>query len=192
MTTEAAETPVAPALRAKQCERNSRRKAIEAASATVGKESAHEEPIDLMSAVLDRPNMLKAYARVRRNKGAPGVDGMTVEQLGDYLKSHWPGHHKELLEGRYIPQPVKQVEIPKPGGGKRLLWVQWKRPFTRAKNLMHLGLNEERAWTCACNQRGPWWNAGASHLNQALPTKLFNRFGLVSLMDYYHQLKRLT
>lgn len=75
---------------------------------------------------------------------------------------------------------------------RQILWVQWKRSFTRAKNLMRLGLNEERAWNSAQNGRGSWWNAGASHLNQALPMKLFSRLGLVSLVSYYHQLIRLT
>tara|TARA_R110001599_G_C12268486_1_gene661110 strand:- start:2331 stop:2528 length:198 start_codon:yes stop_codon:yes gene_type:complete len=50
----------------------------------------------------------------------------------------------------------------------------------------------ERFWYSAQNGRGRWWNAGASHLNQALPKKLFDRLGLVSLMGYYHQLIRLT
>jgi len=79
--------------------------------------------MELMSAVLDRPNMLRAYARVRRNKGAAGVDGMDVAELGDYLKAHWAEHRKELLEGRYQPQPVRKVEIPKSGGGVRQLGI---------------------------------------------------------------------
>ncbi|WP_041717972.1 hypothetical protein ACN2MM_08420 [Alkalilimnicola ehrlichii MLHE-1] len=54
------------------------------------------------------------------------------------------------------------------------------------------GLGEERAWRSATNGRGPWWNAGASHLNQALPKKHFDQLQLVSLMDHYHGLKRLT
>jgi len=466
MTTAAAETPVIPALGAKRSGRNPPGAAAEAASVTVERESTHEEPMELMSAVVDRPNMLRAYARVCRNKGAAGVDGMEVTDLGDYLKAHWTEHRKELLEGTYQPQPVRKVEIPKPGGGVRqlgiptvldrliqqalhqvlspvfepgfsessygfrpgrnagqavlkareyveagnhwvvdidleaffdrvnhdmlmarvarqvkdkrvlkmiraylnagifegglvtarregtpqggplspllsnilltdldrelekrghrfcryaddcniyvrsekagqrvlesitqylekklklrvnreksgvgsatkrkflgytmyrrkevvhlkvapavlarfkgdlkqvfrrgrgrslgriidalnpklrgwmayfrhiggtgilaeldgwirrhlrqILWCHWKRPFTRAKNLMRLGLAEVRAWTSAQNGRGPWWNAGASHLNQALPKRLFGRFGLTSLVDYYHWLKRFA
>lgn len=466
MTTEAAEGPAEPALMAKRSGRNSLSAAVEAASVTAAKEHTHEESTELMSAVLERPNMLKAYARVCRNKGAAGVDSMEVGELGDYLKAHWSEHHQELLDGVYQPQPVRQVEIPKPGGGKRqlgiptvldrliqqalhqvlsplfeagfsassygfrpgrsagqavcqardyveaghhwvvdidleaffdrvnhdmlmarvarqvkdkrvlkliraflnagvcagglvsvrqegtpqggplspllsnilltdldrelekrghrfcryaddcniyvksekagqrvldsithylektlklrvnreksgvgratkrkflgytlyrrqevvhlkiapvvlarfkgelkqifrrgrgyslgrvieelnpklrgwmayfrhigvtgllvmldkwirrhlrqILWVQWKRSFTRAKNLMRLGLGEVRAWTSAQNGRGPWWNAGSSHMNQALPKNLFGRIGLVSLMDYYLRLKRLT
>jgi RNA-directed DNA polymerase len=62
-------------------------------------------------------------------------------------------------------------------------WRQWKRPRTRAKKLMKLGIPEERAWKSAGNGRGPWWNAGASHMNQALPKLYFDRLGLVSLLN---------
>lgn len=75
---------------------------------------------------------------------------------------------------------------------RKILWRQWKRPLTRARNLLRLGLSEVRAWTSATNGRGPWWNSGASHLNQALPKKVFDRLGLVSLMDQYHRLKCLA
>ena len=75
---------------------------------------------------------------------------------------------------------------------RKILWRQWKRRFTRAKMLMRLGLSEERAWQSAGNGHGPWWNSGASHLNQALPKKVFDRIGLVSLMDQYHRLKCIT
>ena len=75
---------------------------------------------------------------------------------------------------------------------RKILWRQWKRPSTRAKTLMRLGLSEVRACTSASNGRGPWWNSGASHLNQALPKKIFDRLGLVSLMDQYHRLNSVT
>jgi group II intron reverse transcriptase/maturase len=64
-----------------------------------------------------------------------------------------------------------------------VLWRQWKRPYTRAKNLMKVGLVEERAFRSAFNQRGPWWNSGAGHMNQAFPKSFFDRLGLVSLLD---------
>ena len=70
-----------------------------------------------------------------------------------------------------------------------ILWRQWKRPYTRAKNLMKAGLTEERAWRSACNQRGPWWNSGASHMNQAFPKSFFDRLGLVSLLDTMRRLQ---
>ena len=64
-----------------------------------------------------------------------------------------------------------------------ILWRQWKRPFARAKRLMARGLPEEQAWRSACNGRGPWWNAGATHMNLAFPRDFFDRLGLVSLLD---------
>ncbi len=66
-----------------------------------------------------------------------------------------------------------------------ILWRQWKRNCTRAKNLMQLGLSEERAWRSATNGRGPWWNSGASHMNQALPKRYFDSLGLVSLLGQF-------
>lgn len=79
--------------------------------------------MELMSAVLERDNLMRAYERVVRNKGAPGVDGMTVGELKAYLKAHWPEIREQLREGRYQPRPVRRVEIPKPGGGHRLLGI---------------------------------------------------------------------
>lgn len=67
--------------------------------------------------------MRTAYERVRANDGAPGIDGMTVEQLEAYLETHWPGIRQELLDGRYVPQAVLKVEIPKPDGGVRTLGI---------------------------------------------------------------------
>jgi group II intron reverse transcriptase/maturase len=72
---------------------------------------------------LERKNMLRALRRVERNGGAPGVDEMTVEELRPYLRTHWKRICAELLEGRYRPQPVRRVDIPKPGGGMRPLGI---------------------------------------------------------------------
>jgi RNA-directed DNA polymerase len=63
-----------------------------------------------------------------------------------------------------------------------LIWRQWKRNYARAKGLMKRGLSERRAWESASNGRGPWWNSGASHMNQAFPKQFFDRRGLVSLL----------
>jgi group II intron reverse transcriptase/maturase len=70
-----------------------------------------------------------------------------------------------------------------------ILWRQWKRPYTRATNLRKAGLTEERAFRSAFNQRGPWWNSGASHMNQAFPKSFFDRLGLVSLLDTMRRLQ---
>jgi len=77
----------------------------------------------LMEAVCERSNCKQALARVKRNKGSAGIDGMTVEQLPAYLKQHWPAIRQQLLSGTYKPQPVKRVEIPKPDGGMRKLGI---------------------------------------------------------------------
>jgi len=69
-----------------------------------------------------------------------------------------------------------------------LLWRRWKRPYTRARNLMKRGLDEERAWKSATNGHGPWWNAGASHMNEAFPKSYFDALGLVTLLDQLHRL----
>jgi len=66
---------------------------------------------------------------------------------------------------------------------RTLLWRQWKRVYTRAQNLMKAGIDKVRAWKSATNGRGPWWNGGASHMNQAYPKNWFDRMGLVSLLD---------
>ena len=77
----------------------------------------------LMEGVCERENCKQALARVKANKGSPGVDGMTVQQLPEYLKRHWPAIRDQLLSGTYKPQPVKRVEIPKPEGGVRKLGI---------------------------------------------------------------------
>lgn len=81
------------------------------------------EPMALMEAVLARGNLMRAYQRVVRNKGAPGVDGVTVAGLKDYLTQHWPTLKARLLTGEYWPQPVRPVAIPKPNGGTRTLGI---------------------------------------------------------------------
>jgi RNA-directed DNA polymerase len=77
-----------------------------------------------MEEVVERANLKAALHRVKGNKGSPGIDGMTVEQLPGYLVEHWPALRDQLLQGTYRPQPVKRVEIPKPGGqGMRKLGI---------------------------------------------------------------------
>jgi RNA-directed DNA polymerase len=77
----------------------------------------------LMERVVERSNLWLAYQRVIQNRGAPGVDGVTVAEFKDWLKVHWPSVKRALLEGRYLPRPVRGVDIPKPSGGVRTLGV---------------------------------------------------------------------
>jgi hypothetical protein len=76
-----------------------------------------------MEAIVERDNLRKALAQVKRNKGAAGVDGMSIGALSPYLKEHWPTIRAQLLDGTYKPQPVRRVEIPKATGGKRPLGI---------------------------------------------------------------------
>ena len=76
-----------------------------------------------MARVLDRNNLVRGLKQVQRNKGAPGVDGMTVDDLPAFLKRRWPMIRQQLIEGVYSPKPVLRVEIPKPDGRKRKLGI---------------------------------------------------------------------
>jgi len=76
-----------------------------------------------MEIILERENINRALQQVRSNKGAPGVDGMTVDQLPSYLRRHWQKVKQSLLDGTYQPLPVRRKEIPKPQGGVRLLGI---------------------------------------------------------------------
>jgi RNA-directed DNA polymerase len=77
-----------------------------------------------MEAVVERENMLQAWKQVKSNKGSAGVDGLDIEATHVHLREHWPRLREELLEGSYQPQPVRKVEIPKPGGkGMRQLGI---------------------------------------------------------------------
>src|SRR6266550_557032 len=77
----------------------------------------------LMEDVCERENLKEALRQVKGNKGSAGVDGITVIQLTDYLKQHWPVIREQLLSGTYEPKPVRRVEIPKPDGGVRKLGI---------------------------------------------------------------------
>ena len=85
--------------------------------------SSREGQIDLLERMLEGNNLRLAYKRVKQNGGAPGVDGVTVEQLQAHLWERWETVKTELQSGIYRPMPVKRVEIPKPGGGVRMLGI---------------------------------------------------------------------
>jgi len=94
---------------------------VEVETATVGRTKS--EDCATMERVVERANMWLAYQRVVRNKGAAGVDDVSVSELKDWLAVHWPSVKKALLEGRYLPRPVRRVDIPKPSGGVRTLGI---------------------------------------------------------------------
>lgn len=92
-------------------------------SVSGNREDSHSvQPSPWMARVLSRDNLNRALKQVRRNKGAPGIDGMTVDELPDYLRQHWPEIRQQLLRQTYRPKPVRRVTIPKANGGSAL-WV---------------------------------------------------------------------
>ncbi len=121
-------------------------------------------------------------------RGARGKSlSQTIEELNPVLRG-WAAYFKlasgkealEILDG-WIRRKLRCV-----------LWRQWKRVHTRARNLMRRGLAEERAWRAATNQRGPWFNAGASHMHVAFRKSWFDSLGLVSLLDTVRRLQRTS
>jgi len=122
---------------------------------------------NLLERALERSNMFRALRRVRRNQGAPGIDGMTVDKLPGYLRTHWPAIRAALLDGSYRPQPILRKEIPKPGGGVRelgiptvldrliqqalaqVLQVEWDRSFSRFSFGFRPRRSAHQAVTCA-------------------------------------------
>jgi len=111
-----------------EAERSGRQQG-EALSAPVSDEvlCPRQEPEDtgpgLLAAVLARENMQQAWKRVRSNKGAAGVDGLSIDETAERLRTEWPSVREQLLHGTYRPQPVRRVTIPKPDGGERELGI---------------------------------------------------------------------
>ena len=100
--------------------------AVDRGTESLAAERSIESPAGterLMEEVCERENLREALKRVRANGGSPGVDGMRVEDLADYLKDNWPTVREQLLSGTYRPQPVRRVTIPKPDGGERKLGI---------------------------------------------------------------------
>ena len=88
----------------------------------IWKERDSAEP-DILSRILDKDNLNRAYKRVKANKGAPGIDGMTIEEVLPWLKEHSHELTERIRKGKYTPSPVRRVEIPKPDGGVRKLGI---------------------------------------------------------------------
>ena len=101
-------------------------RAVGQGTETLAAKCSAESPVvdeRLMEVICERENCRQALARVKANKGSPGVDGMSVHELPGYLKQYWPVIRNQLQCGTYVPQPVKRVEIPKPDGGMRKLGI---------------------------------------------------------------------
>lgn len=152
---------------------------------------------------IDRPQRRKflGYSMTFHREPCLRIAPASIERLKDKLRTLFrQGRGRNLL--RFIKQLTPMLRgwvnyfrlaeckgvLGKLDGWIRrklrcILWRQWKKPFTRARNLMKRGIDENRAWQSATNQRGPWWNAGASHMNQAFPKSFFDAVGLLALLD---------
>jgi len=121
-------------------------------------------------------------------RGARGRNvGATIQTLNPLLRG-WAAYFKLTQTKRTLEERDGWIRHKL----RCILWRQKKRPYARARMLMQRGLREERAWRSACNQRGPWWNAGASHMHAAFPKSWFDQLGLVSLLDTVQHLQRIS
>ena len=136
-----------------------------------------------------KPSLQKLTEKVRALlRGAHGRNlATTIQTLNPVLRG-WAAYFKLTETKRALEERDGWIRHKLRG----VLWRQWKRPYARARNLMQRGLTAERAWCSATNGRGPWWNAGASHMHAAYPKSWFDHLGLVSLLDTVQRLQRIS
>lgn len=127
---------------------------------------------------------LKTKLRLLFRRGRGRYLGRVVRELGPVIRG-WVAYFRlsEVKAGFEVLDEWLRRKL------RCILWRQWKRPRTRAKKLRQLGLDPERARVSVGNGRGPWWNAGASHMNRAVPTSMLRRLGLVSFLDEHRRLE---
>jgi len=113
----------------------------------------------VMEEVCERENRRAALKRVRSNQGSPGIDGMSVDELPEYLEQHWPAIREQLLSGTYEPKPVKRVEIPKPDGGIRKLGIP-----TVLDRFVQQAVQQvlQKQWDPTCSERSYGFRPGRS------------------------------
>jgi RNA-directed DNA polymerase len=144
--------------------------------------TAHTEPRLRVAAT--SVGRLRDKLRDRFRHGRGRSIGRTVESLTPLLRG-WLQYFR-LAEAKGVFEELD-------GWLRRklrcILWRQWKRPRTRAQRLMQRGLDEARALASAYNGHGPWWNAGASHMNDAFRKTFFDRLGLISLLEQHRRLR---
>lgn len=127
----------------------------------------------------------KMRALLRAGRGRSLV--ATIRSLNPLLRG-WAAYFKLTETKRWLEEADGWLRRKL----RCILWRHWKRAAPRARNLMKRGLREEQAWRSAGNQRGPWWNAGASHMHLAFPKSWFDQLGLVSLLDTVQRLQRVS
>jgi RNA-directed DNA polymerase len=150
----------------------------------------------MLEEVLDMRNVEKALKQVTANKGAGGIDGMETDELRAYLNDHWQTWRKDILEGKYKPQPVRKVEIPKPSGGTRMLGIptvkdrllqqciaQWLSPKNEAEfSPYSYGFRPNRSAHQAVLQAQTYLNEGYEHVIELDLEKFFDTVNHDKLM----------
>jgi RNA-directed DNA polymerase len=127
----------------------------------------------------------KARMRTLLRRGRGQNLGRLLEELRPVLVG-WTGYFRKSEVWRQFEELDQWLRRKL----RAILWRQWKRPWTRARELARRGLARERAWASAMNGRGPWWNAGASHMNHAVPIRHLRTLGLISLLEESQRLAR--
>jgi group II intron reverse transcriptase/maturase len=142
----------------------------------------HRDP--KLKVALQSIQRLKAKLRPILRRGRGRSLAQVIEELGPILRG-WVAYFR-LAE---VKGSFEELDAWLRRKLRCILWRQWKKPRTRIKKLRKLGLDPDRARASAYNGRGPWWNAGASHMNQAIPTRMLRRMGLVSLLEEHWRLQ---
>ena len=146
--------------------------------------TTHRQPRLRIAAASVQRLRQRIREQLRRGRGRSLAH--TIEELNPLLRG-WMNYFQHA-------QGLRAIETLDEWLRRRLrgvLWRQWKRPATRARKLRQLGLDADRVWRSAVNGRGPWWNAGASHMNAALPSAFFTHMGLASLVATHRRLQRV-
>ena len=166
----------------------------EAYSAEIQK-AEERDGADLLEKVLDRDNLNRAYRRVKANKGASGVDGMTVDEALPWLKEHREELLASIRNGKYKPSPVRRVEIPMERWNEWLrrrirmyIWKQWKKPRTRVENLKKLGMPDWQAYRNGNTRKGYWAVAGSGILTHTITNERLARRGYYDISEAYKSL----
>ena len=143
--------------------------------------TVHREP--KLTVALQSVDRLKTKLRVLLRRGRGRSLGSVIGELTPLIRG-WVAYFRlAQVQARF-----EELDAWMRRKLRRILWKQWKRPRTRLQQLCALGLDRTRAAASAYNGRGPWWNAGASHLNHAVPNAVFARWGLVSFLPEHHRL----
>ena len=144
--------------------------------------TAHSEP--KLRVAPESVKRFQAKVRELARQGRGRSLGWTIERLEPLIRG-WVAYFQKVE----VKAAFERLDQWLRRRLRCILWRQWKRPRTRAKRLMKLGLDRHRAFASAYNGYGPWWNAGASHMNHAVPTRFFRQLGLLSLLEEHRRLQ---